>query len=307
MELEKEGLTREELVEFYDARDQFLGYGNGDCKQDVHAGYRRLLASRVPEAQFVCSLLPQGPCSDKVELKHVFMSYGDHPIALCYAGIVFDFDLVMLRRSAVLGHAVAMAVFSTCVASYVDTFEWAERSARLDDRLGWYRLGMCHLYGKGCKMDDSAARNALKRSAELGYADGMREYSRFSHISVPEQCMWLGRAAVVDGYWMPLARKATEYLETDEYAALFTMGTIFTKHQNVFEYDLENPLDSVSKVMNLYKDCIIAAKDATHCWLLCARRLHFYKDVAQLVARLVWAARPTFMMATSGATKRLKC
>ena len=97
----------EELIEFYDARDLFVGKGNYHLKQDLTEGWRRLRACAHEEALYVCSLFPEGPPASAQEAKRVFLAQGENVVALCYAGLMNGVDRELLRRAAEKGHLFA--------------------------------------------------------------------------------------------------------------------------------------------------------------------------------------------------------
>ena len=48
------------------------------------------------------------------------------------------------------------------------------------------------------------------------------------------------------------------------------------------------------RAIDLHASACLRAKDATFCWMLCAKRLGLYKDVSCLIGRLVWERRDAF-------------
>ena len=52
---------------------------------------------------------------------------------------------------------------------------------------------------------------------------------------------------------------------------------------------------TVDRIVRMYDSCIERAREAVLCWMLCARRLGLYKDVARVVGRMVWEGRGEFM------------
>lgn len=291
-------LSLEELVEFFDARDQFLGEGNSALHPNMAEGFRRLQASPHHEAVRVCSFFPNGPPESNKEARRVFLEQGEDPVARCYAGLVI-YSAVDLRAAAELGHPHAQAA----LCAFVDKrhrFVLAKRSAKGGDRSGWLWLGLCRQNGHGCEKNPVKARAAFRTSALLGCAEGIRYYAQGSMLhSTPERFLWLGEASRKDGDYRALMKEAASQLRRFDEGmgrapVLMTIGRVLRgAEHHIEQYDRK----TAARAVRLYEDCIARAQAAVVCWILCARRWGFYRDVSLIVARMVWEGRDAFLPA----------
>lgn len=286
-----EGLSLCELIEFYDARDLFFGRGNYRNKQRIQEGFRCLQKSHHPEARYACSLFHheriQGIGHAEMVLE-ASATESDNPISLCYAGLVGAINPTLVRKAAEKGHPYAMA--------HMYTIEWSEKAAKAGDRfaLGW--LGD-HLWYR--VKDYPRALAAFKEAAQLGDVHGMNAYGThaFAKDQV-ERYMWLGKAASINGDWHVLLQWTETALKRYKDGTCGKLDTIIMCGRVVNKYLITVSSDDrhiAREVASLYRKCMRMAQTATRCWLLCAKQCGLYKDVAQLVARMVWADRDTFL------------
>lgn len=262
-----EGLTLEELVEFYDARDQLLGVGNYYADKDEIMGKYRLNKSMHPEAVWFME------------------SYGhldrNDPRSLCYHG-VDEQDPELLEIAANLGHPLAQAL---C--------DLSEEAALQHDRIGLYNFGMYLI-----EDDNHALGNTMiHESAKLGYADALVAVGDVTYDPF-EKFVWYEKAS----------RKG----EPDRF--------ISTLKDCLVSYDRGEPVDGrilyhayhhmdwdgsflherfihdtsiCNRVVDLCKALDVKARRATLAWMLVAKRLGIYRDVARLIGRMIWDGRVT--------------
>jgi hypothetical protein len=110
------------------------------------------------------------------EARQVLLGCENDPKALCFAGLLIDFDAI--RPAAELGDAFAQAWMMVCTGE--PRFRWAEKSAAQGERDGFFWLGYCyrtgveHSYrtGAGCVKDAEREKENFLVAAELGASDG---------------------------------------------------------------------------------------------------------------------------------------
>lgn len=278
-----------ELVEFYNARDQFLGHGNYLGRQDMVCGLDRLRLSHHPEAQYVSRLFPNGVPAKTIEAMDIFLAQGRHPIALCYAGLVCYTSVSHLVEAASLGHPHAQSYVIHCTRTPGRRLDAIKEAATV----GGDRMAYCALGDFLWNNDRDAAIAAYKVSAHLGYGHGMHMYAKRGFtIAYPERYKWYAQSAGITGEWSKFLRKTRQQLQLYDHgkghpAVLLMIGRMLK--------DQEKERYSAERVVHMYRCCIVKAREAVLCWLLCGRRLGLYKDVNQMVARMVWSDRHEFL------------
>lgn len=314
-------LTTEELIEFYNARDEFVGRHNGRdpdvrvVNVRVMNGFKRLKKSRVPEAVFVCRLFHGDVPKSVYDVTRVLepLAHQGNAIAMCYVGIL-DCDADFVYQSAVIDFPYA----SGCMCERTsggEQLEWARRSATGGDRFGLYWLGVCHEFGIGCDRDIAGAIAAYKESARLGCAQGMFGYGQIAYSKEdPERYEWFGKCSVKQGFIDSLfEREVREHVRRSEpnTRVLYTMGrmiSMYGRRPNVSHNHFSGGLlnRDTKEVLLLYLDCIICARKSVNTWTLCARRLGLYRDLVGLIGTMVWADRHALMVPPAAAFKGSK-
>lgn len=332
-------LSTEELVEFYDARDQFTGWPDMiiHTEENLAEGLCRLRASRHPEAVYVCSLFPEHLPQPKTakDFEVVFLAQGEHPWALCYAGLLGveeDWEAVepVMTRAANLGNAYAWAWMGIVLPEFVgdrydtdDMLRFTQRAAQGGDRTGLAFLGDLLIEeDNGCEMDAVAAVAAYKEAARLGYSKGMFSFGKHGFSKTdPDRYLWMGRAARKEhGFWSGFFRDASKHFMQSEPLSVPVMlmmgrllkgvesisiaGAGYVKHKTEEEIDA-NMIREV--VVMLYGACMTKAQKAVVCWIMCAKRLGLYRDLSTLIGRMVWNMREEFIVLKSQhKSKRIK-
>lgn len=164
----------EELVEFFDARDQFLSGNEKDFDAGLN-GLRRcctlpgLIESARDEARFVCEVIDcekiRNPSMTLKQAQQAFtvkwakldsLDTQKHlqALAVGYAALVEGWNLGLLRVASNKGNSFAMGELS----SAENSFTLARKAAENGDRMGMKMLAFCFETGKdGCKTDMSLA------------------------------------------------------------------------------------------------------------------------------------------------------
>lgn len=295
VQVKMEGFTLEELVAFYDARDLFLGLGPVGCQNETYRikkGFRRLSKSRVPEAVHVCSLFTEcEPPTTAYWVRQVLGTKcpGD-VIALCYSGIVQGYNSNMLEQAAARGNVLAMALVSSTRLNEPKYMDLAKKAAAAGERIAWNSLGL-HFYG----IDRKQSLVAFEQAAKLGGTSGMWTYGQECFTKLQsERYYWMGKACRATTEWGVYLVEARQHYSAREpnKEVMLVIGRMI---KNSLAAVHRPQIDIAMAVAELYMRCIKRARNAVLCWLLCARRLHLYKDVSQLVAHLVWNERHAFL------------
>jgi hypothetical protein len=299
-------MNLKELVEFYDARDQFLGHAAYDERRDYEKAWHRLKASRHPEAIYICSLFPDKPPANADVAYKVFLAQGNHPIALCYAGCTF-WSKKMVKRAAKMGHSFAQGVYSL-YCNQQKGFVWAQKAVLEGNREGFWTIGQYYMYGgeHGYCLNYEKAGAAYKRSAELGYVYGILNYAlKGFEKTDPKRFFWLGQAALRYNQYSFMT-------EVDDYMRAYQNGCFCKPVLLIIGQILAGNIDTVKgqvfgsdwgtrnynfalEVSSLYDTAITSARAATLEWMFVAKQLGFCRDVARLIGTLVWDNRSDFI------------
>jgi hypothetical protein len=293
----------EELLKFYEARDYFLGSGNYISPHFID-GLKLLKACQHEEARYVCSLFLNFTDEELVHcnVRKTFLEQGEHPIALCYAGICGFGDMILVEKAAKMDYPYAQGWMATLGGAI--GFEWAKKAASNGDRIGLYELGCrFELY----EQDKTNAIAAYRKSAELGYIHGMRAYASTFEKTNPERYFWLERVTHPCQNRRALYFEAIQHMEMYEdgrgcIPVLLTLGKMFKGNINVSKQVIfgtaacsKTDVEILCKCVTLYEVCIQDATDAVLAWMFAAKQLGFCRDVARLIGTLVWDNRSDFI------------
>lgn len=296
-----EGLSLPELVEFYDARDLFLGLAGGTIRADhrLVEGFWRLQKSKHSEAQYVCSLFSDGPPVSYTTAFETLYRHGGL-VGFCYAGILYR-RMDMIKQAAELGHPLALGYVAMEGWSWNDgdTVEWAQRAADAGDRLGMYILANCLWYDEYATTNDNKeALQLYHQSARLGDLDGMIQYGQLKFCKFEaKRYYWLGRAAGKSQEWGRVlyeAGKHVQFYNGQSAEVLLMIGRVIKKWKRSTMAPEKEAV--ATNAVRLYDTCIARARNAVLCWLQCASKVGLYKDVARLIAQEVWSSRHVFMV-----------
>lgn len=322
----------EDLIEFYDARDQILNRQDYLGKHEIHEGLRRfklccnmkgLSSAQLEEACFISQLFEhvQATYLGYVEIKRVLLVKADdfslkstlRSVAICYASLILGYNEGLCKRACEMGNAHAMGVMSQYYLALPTSFDLLLLSAQNGDRVGLRCLAYYYEYGIGCDIDTPRAMSLYKQAALLHDSEAMYIYA-YKAFKKDDPCryLWLGRAAQRGKFYSTL--KTFSYNQNIESGlfmkeavihltdydngkgcgpVLFMIGKMCKSFLPKFGLSKEDRLVGY-KIVNLYEDSCESARDATFCWILCAKRLGLYKDVSLLIGRLVWERRDTF-------------
>lgn len=166
-----------------------------------------------------------------------------------------------------------------------------------NDPAALYRLGNKLCYDDGIQFYWRALV-VYREAALLGHVLALRDYGEKAFASSnPERYYWLGQFCRKTGDWGSFMYDVKwQLLGYNQHGTgglvLLMMGRMLLGYVRCVTWSYRCTADDV---VHIYKSCMGRAKQAVVCWLLCARYIGLYKDVACLVAQDVWADRHTFM------------
>ena len=312
------------LIEFYNARDQFLGQGNYRNwfnSDSSFLGLQRLRKCQHPEAIYICLLFKKYDneknklwITDFVNVLEKDFRDTDNLVTLCYFGIImsgYDSPSLELIQAAKRGHPFALANMAN--RSILQRLHFGNMASKLGDRLGSYELGVYYrLEGK-----TELAALAFKQSAELGLKSAMIEYACLAFNKTdPGRYLWLSRADLAGIPGTSLLSSICEnwWILKDCFDVYFVIGRALKNHVYKFMRWSEElvgwaketkPLALVGwakeiqplalQSIALHTDWCERAKESTLCWLMITKhsnvRPFICKDVAFMIACRVWDFR----------------
>ena len=302
----------EDLVEFFDARDQFLGISNYDLRRNLIEGLRRLKTCRHvnEEILFIRSVFDGVDESLLVpkEAKRLLLLHRDNHIALYYAAYLTDYeDDELLDKAAKLGNFLAQTYFAFKSESEV-SFNWAKKAS--GDREALSFLGYYYETGKNCEKNIPMAIDFYKKSSDLGFGYGTAKYGLLKfEKNDPERYLWLGKAVKQDsigsvGFFLDEMVEQLKYYDflganDGSSPVLFMIGKMISGNVNKADNSIfgahfdegDSVFESVDRVIEIYHNSFTRAKDAVMCWMIIAKRKRLCRDVARLIGYQVWDYR----------------
>ena len=333
----------EDLIEFYDARDQFLALQSFFGTHQIVEGFKRLRgccnmkglsAEQLEEVRFVSELFGNVESNRFGEngyqdIRRAFLKkFNDftlkrtvRSVAICYAAFVYGYDRELETQAIEMGHPLFLGEISWrfyCLDNR-PCFDFAQRSAKAGDRVGLRNLGLCFETGRGCEIDSAQAITLYKQAALLQDGEAMYRYANLAFkIDNPCRYLWFGKAAQKGRFSSLCALRAGTIFEPLVESKLFEKEAV--KHMNAFDYYSGQGCGPVlfmigrmcksilvdygfsrenhkimEQTVEIYHSCLRRAKNATLCWILCAKRLGLYKDISHLIAQFVWERRDSFV------------
>lgn len=151
----REEIATPELVEFYDARDQFIGRG---CPQNIPQAFERLKGcSFHDEARWLVELFGGVVPQDEIQALNVLRKdIANSPAARMYVALMMPSirtDLLWVTPQ----HPRSLYILATQTWE-VHQLRLALSSAQQGDRLGLYLLGKCFQNGEGVVADEVPCR-----------------------------------------------------------------------------------------------------------------------------------------------------
>lgn len=199
--MEKERKKR--LIKFLNARDRLISSRGAERIQELEI-LKITGHDMDEESEWLCKVLHEiEPTCEKIELAfnsqitNPFNTKNDTSRALFYE-VLFrnDYSGVAMLNAAKLGHTCAQSIISEEVSFfYNERYNWAMLAAKSGDRWGLWSLSYLLERGIGCEVDLVKSKEALKLSAELGFARSMLSYALSFDEFELLRYVWLKRAA----------------------------------------------------------------------------------------------------------------
>lgn len=262
------------LIRFFDARDEFV---HGDKPK----GLAMLRACDHPEAVEICRLFESMDPKTNEDVREVIVQAkqnGDY-IGICYSAL-FSLNFEDLRATVELKHPYAMALLVARHGRYIPTcFQLLATSARMGDRFAICALGFGFM-----KSDRKKAADCFRVAIQLKEPLARAGHAFFTmDIDDPKRYVEVGETCVTSYLTSRyLLDDADLYSDELPFACVFMIGRYLRDQK------------PSSESVHLYKTWIHDAQEAVFAWLLVAKRLGLYRDVARLIAQEVWRLRETW-------------
>jgi TPR repeat protein len=210
--------------------------------------------------------------------------------------------LISLQRSAELGFAFAQALMAGESDTLEEIFKFAQLASSQGERDGFYRLGVCFRFGRGCEKDLDKAKENFLHASQLAHISSMCGIGLLLDSLDPQRWQRLGRAAAL-GAWLNFLDGFAKQVElfnrgSGSAAVMFAIGQALQGHVNeeqgrIFNerYNFEFWIRPAKQAIIFYDGQIKATKGAMHAWTQVGIRRKVVKDVRKLIAKLIWDSR----------------
>jgi len=295
-------LSQADWIKWLNIRDEITGTGNlypGDWENKMHLA----LQSECEEAQWLLDTLIDCPTLEAVQAT---LMEKDDPRSLVYLYCFNEFhpstsrsqNIPLLEKSAECGNIFAQALLSLILYARgnedVKMLRYAQNAAKYGERMAIYILGSHSLY---VMMNVAESKDHYMRAASLGDHDSM-EYCI-------ESCETLDDLIRIKYICSMYAIGRINHIHmADE------MTNSFSNDKAVIEFDREFRYSSRSQAPDLLELVLDRnrrraqtlrqnARASIITWIICAKRMGFYKDVRQIVSRLLWSELHLFTKSDS--------
>jgi hypothetical protein len=243
-----------------------------------------------------------GSPSTQRKRRDIFLALEENDArGLCFAALLSGLDAnALLRRSADLGCALAQARMAEETIGE-ERFRFACLASSQRERNGFYRLGLCFYFGRGCEKNEDKEKENYLIAAELGHVFAMICFGQLLEESDSLRWFWWGRAAKRGEQYSFLGYFAQQVEEfesgSNNTAAVFQIGRTLNGNVDVEKrticgdddfYDRIGPANSA---ISFYKAQLTACRRAVDTWSLCCLRLNIYKDLRVLMGKMIWESR----------------
>ncbi len=283
------------------ARDLFLGLSG---RTNRLAGLALAAQCKHQEAIHLCTLFKNSRIPKTLqEIKEVFLC-DNTPMALCFAAVIgTDVDIQLLRQSAQRGYAKAKVL----LAEWDDDGEnpawlaWMEDAAEQLDP-----TALCAVAYYYSNMDPAKSALLYNRASELNDAEGHYYHGKAFKKNDPTRYYYWQKA--IEGRHIDdiIERLAARRIPQQ---FLFDLGEAFKQEIKSMRRSKEftkSKLQAVQEAITVYNDVCQKAKKAIKVWLMIARRSRRFvaKDVATMVARMVYKQRGEWKESSDGCSKK---
>jgi hypothetical protein len=304
-----------EGIKWNTARAVFLG---SDWKgRDLGQGLKLASKCNHKEAQWLCSLFPNGVPATMEEMRQVFLSQKKNVnIALYFAAACCCSNSSehdnFIRQAAIArvsegepGYPLAQAwVARNSWTSEEMAFRFAVSSVAPGEPASLCFLGECFLQGIGCNQDSAKGIRLLKEAAELENPLAQFYYGKYGfEENVFSRYHWWRKAFAHNGGSLCASYEPVQYAREvfqslvegrvyPEY--VYEIGLTFAPYfdapsATIFdEYCTQEELEHAKTAVALYRLCVEKAREATVCWLLVGKQF-VAKDIRVLIGKMIQA------------------
>ncbi len=300
------GVPLVELFKWLDVRNTLLG--DNYKKQDITKALVLARDCKHPDAEWLTSIFDGKDVSTEEDARKVFLSFENDARALCFAWWLAgdcEEDLSLLRRASEMGNAYASSTLCWRVWSEnkEEAFRLAQAAALEQDCDGFYSLGFCFRYGRGCEKDVNLAKENFLIAAELGHVNAAEDFGRLLVESDHARWLWLGRASL-RGLPLPFlssfSKQVENFFSGAGNASIVLLigralkGNIDMEKKEIFgasSWNFDSCIGFANQAVSFYDSQIQSARLAVDTWTLVATRLHVIKDLRVYIGKLIWETR----------------
>jgi hypothetical protein len=287
----------QQLLAWYKIRDALFGANCAD--QEIKKALELASVCEHPNAVWLTKLFAGRGVASREEAREVFLSCGNDPRALCFAGVLVS-DFVEIRRAADLGDAFAQARMAR--ESEEERLPWAEKSAAQGERDGFYWIGRCYRDGVGCKKDMERAKENYLFAAELGDVQAMVFLGILLEENDPQRFAWFGRAAANGNCVYFLHEMGDQILNlnngTGNANVVFAIGRALKGHINNEKrtilgnfYKFDTYIGPANEALHFYEFQLQSYRKALDSWTIVGLRNQVVKDIRKMIGKMIWDAR----------------
>ncbi len=278
------------------ARDLLLGLGGH--KRNFAQGLELARLCADEEARWICDLFSHqylatvGDTFSSVVLQSRINATAKDGRGLCYRGLLACEDRDLLLQSANLGCALAQARMAHLETDPVAKLEWARKSAALNEREGFYELGIC-LSAAG---ERSESNEAFRQAAEMGSASAQFMYGMCAFpLRDVRLWKWVGRAArggMRSGLSLGLLQRIVQEYEAGNMqfgAVLYEIGGLLQRCRQVFGLSFTSEQEiCVEKAVQFHTLATNRLMRLNvQSWLIAGTRMGVPRDVRCLIGKLL--------------------
>jgi hypothetical protein len=286
--------------QWLEIRDIFFGlnYENRDITQVELA-----VACEHKEAQWLTRVFAGKTVSTRREARDIFLALGENDArGLCFAALLSGRDEnALLRRSAELGCALAQAKMSEETIGE-ESFRLATLAALQRERDGFYSLGCCFNFGRGCERSEDKAKENFLIAAELGLVTAMFWFGDLLEESDHLCWFWWAQAAKLGepSYFLRNVAKQVQEFESgsNNAAAVFQIGRALNGNVDVDKRrifgrnnDFDDLIGAANTAISFCKAQLSACRRAVDAWSHVGLRFKVVKDIRALIGNMIWEMR----------------
>ncbi|MBX9637674.1 MAG: hypothetical protein K2Q45_09015 [Nitrosomonas sp.] len=295
-----------EAIELNKIRD--LLFGNNYHKRSIGKAMELATKCKHPEAMWLSEIVPNKADWNLLGMTRCIQQHVEYNEADRAKGYYYIASMHMRRT---FRDFMTIAKSERFVPAFVNRHDYFMLpcdttelfiAANYGEREGFYRCGLAFQHGCGCEQNSREAKNCLEIAFALGSVDAALRLTDYYHLFTIERWNYLSFAAL-NGRAGAFLQKLDLVIPQDEYEIgnngplVMLMGK--TLNGNIHDdydriFDCKASSETLTKahiVLDYYKLQLRACRAAVDTWVLCARRLNFYKDLRNIISRILWNDR----------------